>query len=139
MKKEPLHRAIAEALEIDERVQFALLFGSRAGEHARPDSDIDLAIGLVPEPVRNRLEVRLELMARLSHLCLRTDVVIAADATPSLAYRIARDGIVVFSRDDRAVTRFIAEAYGRYHDWQRFMKPHRDAMLRRIEEDRYGR
>ena len=134
-----LQAEIARLLEPDRRVAFVLLFGSRARGTGGPRSDLDLAVGLAPGAGGNRLQLRLELGARLSSLGLEVDLVLADDAPPALAYRIARDGAPLLCRDGQRLTRFKARAYGRYFDWQRFVAPHTAALRRRLEEDTYGR
>jgi len=139
MSEEKIFDEIARILGRDERVDFVLVFGSAGRGESRPESDIDVAVGLVSERGLNTLDVRLDLMAALSHLAEHIDLVIVSQASPALAYRIARDGVVIFARDPRAVTRFRARAYGEYADWEYFIKPHKEALIKRIEEGKYGK
>jgi predicted nucleotidyltransferase len=127
---------IKAALMEDSRIDFVLLFGSRARAQSRPGSDLDIAICLSPSCTDDPLDVRLDIMARLSH---KVDVVLTSQAPPALAFRIARDGSVVFCRDPRTVTNFRARAYSMYPDWERFISIHEKAMLERIDGGTYGR
>jgi predicted nucleotidyltransferase len=137
-RRETLSR-VEELVRDDPRVEFALLFGSVAREQDGPGSDLDVAVGLRPGGDEDRLAVKLELAGRLADLAARVDVVLADDAPPALAYRIARDGVVAWARDRRSVTRFRAAAFSRHPDWERFIAPHAEALKRRIEEESYGR
>lgn len=63
-------------------VSFALLFGSRAGTTARPDSDWDVAIHLDPGlDERRRFEIRRQLSGELAGAA-RVDVVVLNDVPP---------------------------------------------------------
>jgi predicted nucleotidyltransferase len=134
-----LKRKIRDLLEPDPDIDFVLLFGSRARGEERQGSDLDLAVGAAPGARGDPLSIRLGILAKLSGLSDRLDVVMASRAPPALAYRIARDGAVVFARDERAVTRFRARAYGVYLDFRRFLSMHGQSMLERIEEGTFGR
>lgn len=129
---------IEELIRDDPRVEFAIVFGSTARGEAGPMSDLDVAVDLIPGLDEDPLAIRLELAGRLSHLAARVDVVVAGGAPTALAYRIARDGVVAWARDRRSVTRFRANAFARYPDWERFIAPHKEAMKQRIEEGSYG-
>lgn len=122
----------------DGRVEFAIIFGSQARGASGPKSDLDIAIRLLGDEGQQSLDLRLELLAELSRLGKEVDLVFVEDAPPALAYRIAAEGRVLFTRSERAVTRFKARAYGMYPDWKRLIEPHRKAMLSRIEEGTYG-
>lgn len=133
-----LTRKIRQALEPDDRIEFVLIFGSMARDEVRENSDVDIAIGIARD-VANPLQLRLDVMARLSDLHSRVDVIIADTAPPALAYRIARDGLTVFSRRPTSITNFKARAYSMYPDWQRIMRVQEKAMLDRIDGGTYGR
>lgn len=60
-------------------------------------------------------------MGRLESATGRTvDLVVVREAPAPLAYRIFRDGIIVFERDRDAFTRDQAEAVLAYLDWKPF-------------------
>ena len=66
-----------------EAVRFALLFGSRATGHPRPDSDWDVAVYLDDAlPPQQRFRLRLDLAGALD-----ADVSVLNDAPPLLAHR----------------------------------------------------
>jgi predicted nucleotidyltransferase len=95
-------------------LQLAILFGSRARESARPDSDLDIAI----LPVDSELSLRDEglLVANLERAAgASVDLVRLDRAAPSLRWRIARDGVVLLSEPPHVAPRFLARA-GIEHD-----------------------
>jgi predicted nucleotidyltransferase len=91
------------------RLRLALLFGSTARGTERPDSDLDIAI--LPEDLAIPLSAELALQARLESASGRpVDLVRIDRASPMLAWRIARDAIVLFSEPPAEATRFRARA-----------------------------
>ncbi|MCC7541042.1 MAG: nucleotidyltransferase domain-containing protein [Deltaproteobacteria bacterium] len=88
-------------------MRLALLFGSTARGTARTDSDLDVAI--VPADPDLPLAEELALEARLEHATGRPVEVVRADrAARAVAWRIARDGIVLFADSPHAASRFRA-------------------------------
>jgi predicted nucleotidyltransferase len=110
--------ALRSALASDERVAYALLFGSAARGTNRGDSDVDVALGL-------RSGVRLspselgELTARLEAAASRTvDLVLMDEAPPAVAYRAFRDGVVLVVSDRASLVNRKAEAILEYLDFR---------------------
>jgi predicted nucleotidyltransferase len=106
-------------LERDERIAFAILFGSGAQGKIHADSDLDVAIGLH----RGRRMETQDLGALVSRLEAavsgrRVDLVLICEASVPLAYRIFRDGLVILDRDHRALTQRKARAILEYLDWK---------------------
>lgn len=94
-------------------LRFAILFGSRAREHVRRDSDVDVAIAPV-QPLslaeEHALAVEIE-----RHVGVPVDLVVVEHASAALRWRIARDGAVIMSSPPTAAPRFLADA-GIEHD-----------------------
>jgi predicted nucleotidyltransferase len=106
-------------LEADDRVAYALVFGSLARGSSHAGSDVDIAIGLgaghrptVGEigDIISRLEVATEGRP--------VDLVLLDEAPPALAYRVFRDGQVVVLRDRAALVDRKARAILEYLDWK---------------------
>lgn len=108
--------AIRSILEAEPRVAYALVFGSRSRGSARPDSDLDLAVGLSgPMGVRELGD----LISRLESASGNTvDLVLLDEVPPALAYRVFRDGTVVLDRDHGALVRRKARAILEYLDFK---------------------
>jgi predicted nucleotidyltransferase len=95
--------ALTRALEAESDVANALLFGSRARGSARPDSDVDVAVQLIPGAPRDARAVG-GLTARLETAVGRSiGLVLLDEASPPLAYRIFRDGRLLVERDHAAL------------------------------------
>jgi len=109
---------LRRALEAEPDVAYALLFGSSARGTAHPDSDADVAIELVPGAARD-VRALGGLAARLSSGAGRSvDLVLLDEATPSLAYRVFRDGRMILERDRAAFVARKARAILDYLDFK---------------------
>ena len=130
------HRIIGDIVGYDERIAFAVVFGSRARDTARVDSDVDIALGLRPGAEMSRAE-REALATRLAE-ALGTDVDLVAleEAPTALAYRIFRDGITVLDRDHRALSHCRANAILRYLDFRPVEKLCTEGALRAARNGR---
>jgi predicted nucleotidyltransferase len=121
-----LHEKIKRVLALGPPLRLAILFGSRARGSARPDSDVDIAIlpsdPTLPLSAENLLAADLERAFGASVDLVRLDGVEGA-----LAWRIARDGVVLLSTPPWEGARFRARA-GIAHDEQRELEF--DAMRR---------
>ena len=105
-------------LETDSRIAYALVFGSRARGSAHAQSDADVAIGLAPGARLSTREVG-DLVSRLEAAARSTvDLVMLDEAGPGLAYRVFRDGRVVFERDRSAFVERKARAILEYLDFK---------------------
>jgi predicted nucleotidyltransferase len=108
------------ALEREHTLAYALLFGSAARGTEHPASDLDLAVGLVPGARLGPRELG-ELVSSLEQATGRTiDLVLLDAAPPALAYRVFRDGRVLFARDRRALVARQARAIIEYLDFRPF-------------------
>jgi predicted nucleotidyltransferase len=113
-----VNERLRSVLEADPRIAYGILFGSRGRGSAHERSDTDLAVGLVRDA---RLSV-IELGDLLSHLEAAVggpvDLVLLDEAGPGLAYRVFRDGQVVFERDRGALVARKARAILEYLDFR---------------------
>ena len=109
---------VAGALAAREEVLEAYVFGSRARGHARPDSDVDVAV-YVDEARDGVWGYRAELATALMTALGTGDVdVVVLNRAPILLYhRVLRDGVRVLSRDLRATTTRAGQALSRYFDF----------------------
>ena len=90
-------------LAADPRITYALLFGSRGRDAAHESSDVDLAVGLADGTSLSAMEIG-ELVSRLERAAgAPVDLVLLDEARPGVAYRVFRDGKVVFERDHHAL------------------------------------
>ena len=128
-----LHCAVIErlrsVLEADPRIAYAILFGSRGRGSAHDGSDTDLAIGFVRGARLSVTDVG-EILSRLEAAASgHVDLVLLDEARPGLAYRVFRDGRVVFERDRSAFVDRKARAILEYLDFQRVEETFTHAVL----------
>ncbi|MBW1881268.1 MAG: nucleotidyltransferase domain-containing protein [Deltaproteobacteria bacterium] len=109
--------ALTHVLNADERVRYALLFGSRATGRSHPRSDVDVAVALSGDA---GLDALLALASRLEGAAggLRVDLVDLDRAGPVLAFRVFRDGRLLLCRDRTAFVERKARAISLYLDFR---------------------
>jgi predicted nucleotidyltransferase len=123
-----MFESMRQILERDARVAYALVFGSVARGAARPESDLDVAVGLVPG-ARPELRELADLTSRLESATGRSvDLALVEEAPPALAYRVFRDGRTIFVRDRRSFVTAKARAILEYLDF----KPIEDICVRGV-------
>lgn len=128
--------AIREVLQSDDRIAFALIFGSTARGQTTPFSDVDVAIGLRAGVSFSATDIG-ELVSRLESAVRReVDVVILNEAPPGLAYRVFRDGRLIFEADRAARVARQARAIMEYLDFKPFEERFARAVLRRAAHGR---
>ena len=109
---------LRRALEGEPDVANALLFGSRARGTERPDSDVDVAVELIPGASRD-VHALGGLAARLEVATGRSiGLALLDEAPPPLAFRIFRDGVVLVERDHATLVRRKARAILDYLDFK---------------------
>ena len=112
--------AISAYFKNDPRIVAAYLFGSRAKNKARPDSDWDLAVLLKPEVSEAEyLSLRLSCMAGLEKdIKEDIDIVILNEAGAVLRHQVLSTGKLIWGADPKALVRFKARTWIDYMDWQ---------------------
>jgi predicted nucleotidyltransferase len=109
---------LRSVLETDPRIAYARLFGSKGRGTAHDLSDTDLAIRLAPGTKLSTSELG-DLLSRLEAAAGGpVDLVLIDDAPLGLAYRVFRDGRIVFERDHRAFVDRKARAILEYLDFR---------------------
>ncbi len=121
---------VAEALA-DAGARFAYLFGSRADEEERANSDVDIAVmvgrelGLLEE---QRLADRLATALGASDI----DLVMLGRAGLELRGRIVQQGRRIFSADEPARVAFEVRTRSEYFDYLPYLEAHTDRYLRQV-------
>jgi predicted nucleotidyltransferase len=114
----PVIEGLRGVLEADPRISHALLFGSSAKGTTHFGSDVDVAIGGLHGRRLDLLEIG-DLRSRLEAAVGKpVDLVILDEAPPGLAYRIFRDGRLIFARDEQSLAARRARAILEYIDFR---------------------
>jgi predicted nucleotidyltransferase len=92
--------AAAGAVDRDQNVVAAWVFGSRARGAERPSSDLDVAVLLGPGADREVLSRRSGALSR--DLGIEVDLIDLTKSTPVLGFEVVTGGRRVFARDDLA-------------------------------------
>jgi predicted nucleotidyltransferase len=109
---------LSAVLGADERIAYAILFGSKARGGVHPGSDTDVAVGLMPG---TRLSVTAigDLVSRLEAAAGgAVDLVVLDKAGPGLAYRVFREGRLLCERDHGKLVERKARAILEYLDFR---------------------
>jgi len=131
--------ALQRALEADERVSAAILFGSAAKGMARLASDLDVAlVARSPQDVLALEKDYLDIAARLS-LAAQRDVhlTLLDGVEPVLGRQVFLHGRALFDRDPRRTAAILERVTLEYFDSEYHRRMRSDA-LRRRREARHG-
>jgi predicted nucleotidyltransferase len=133
-----LEQSLRERMAREPDLEFALLFGSRAGGRERSDSDVDVAVHFAPSiSDRERFQRRLRLTSELADLG-ETDVVVLNDASPLLGHRALMGRLIVVN-DRRAYVRYFVRTLAASGDERYWRDVARNERRTRLEEGRFGR
>jgi uncharacterized protein len=127
---EMLERLKHQAAALPE-LKLTVLFGSTARGQARPKSDLDLGVLLDPYSPELRFQVEAELGRAAGR---PVDVILLDDAPPLLRFEIAREGVLVFQREDHLWTDFKAKAMVDWWDWAPTHRMIAAGVVRRLRE-----
>lgn len=109
-----------------------VLFGSRAGGSARPDSDVDVAVGFNGPNAETRRAMEVA-FARAIHSPV--DVSFLDTAPPQLRFEIARSGVLLFERTQGAWARERARAMVDWWDWAPLARRIHDRAVARLRTE----
>jgi uncharacterized protein len=130
--------AMAGYLSTVPEVVLGFLFGSYARGQGRPDSDVDCAVLLADNvPSGDAFDFRLRVMDGLARAIGRDDVDVAIlnEASLALAYRVLRDGVLLFCRDHAAYVRYRVRTLNLYFDFAPLLERHQAIFLKRVSEE----
>ena len=101
-------------------INLIVIFGSRArGDHSEK-SDLDIAIGTSLQDKEQRFKLRLQVISLLEGPKQPIDVVILEDSNWTLRHRIARDGVVIFQKNEDTWANFVEQVLIYYPDHRIF-------------------
>jgi len=125
-----LKKRLAKNLK-KQKVVFAYLFGSQAKGTAGRLSDTDVAVYFDDRIPRDKhFDARLEVLGALMDVLKTDDIDVAVlnDAPPLLAHRILKEGVLIFSDNDKVRLAYEVRAVLKYLDW----KPYLDKFTQQV-------
>jgi len=103
-----------------DNINFVVIFGSRArGDHSK-HSDLDLAVSTTFQDKDQRFKLRLQIISLLEGPEQPVDVVILEDSNWTLRHRIAKDGVVIFQKNEDSWANFVEEVLIYFPDYRYF-------------------
>jgi len=121
--EQSLKNQLAEIFK-KQKVVLGYLFGSQAKGKIGPLSDIDIAV-YFKEAITSdeRFDLRLKILGELADLFKTDDIdlVVLNDAPPLLAHRILKEGVLIFSDNDKKRLEFEVKAVLKYLDWKPYL------------------
>ena len=130
--------AMAGNLATVPEVVLGFLFGSYARGQGRPDSDVDCVVLLSEAvPTARYLDLRLRVMDGLARSIGRDDVDLAIlnEAPLALAYRVLRDGTLLFCRDRAVYVQYRVRTLDLYFDFAPLLERHQEMFLKGVKEE----
>jgi predicted nucleotidyltransferase len=132
----------AELLAILENrpVMLAYLYGSVAEGHARPDSDVDIALVLRPDCTLSpyeRMIMELDIAAEIEDRCgvREADVRSINDAPVMVQGRVLSKGIQLYSRDEAFRVNYEVHTRKAYFDFQPVAEKMREAFFAHMDAE----
>ena len=116
-------------------VAVAYLFGSVARSAFHPLSDVDIAVYPRDNAYVNSLEYRSDMIADMMELLKINpiDVVLLNEASPLLAHRVMRDGVVVDCKDQSLRVSFEVRALRQYIDTKHLRDIQQHYLKKRVQ------
>ncbi|MEA1870894.1 MAG: nucleotidyltransferase domain-containing protein [Candidatus Bipolaricaulota bacterium] len=135
MVKENRSFEISEIAKLDEvfrhypGIRAVYLFGSAASGHARPDSDIDLAIIPAESSLKKK---KLDILAELaSHGYCNVDLVFIDESDLVLAYEAIRQNRLIYAVDDFDRGTSYSNIVRKYLDFEFFLRAQQETYRRK--------
>lgn len=127
-------KTLREGVEGEEGVLFAYLFGSRAQNAFTVQSDIDVAVFLIPSETRGYLEKEKKILSSLMSLLGtdRIDLRVLNVLPLVLQHRILKEGIVIFIKDEQARVDFETQVMIRYFEMKPYLEEYKEMLFKRI-------
>lgn len=125
-----IQKILKEYFKTHPEVEVAYVFGSLSQGKINPLSDIDIALLIDRNKIKEETYpygYKAEILADLVQL-LKTnnvDLVLLDEANPLLRHRILYFGKVIYSRDERKRIKFQIDTINKYNDYKYLFKWHR--------------
>jgi predicted nucleotidyltransferase len=132
--REILLKSLKEAIEGEEGVLFAYLYGSHACGSALSDSDIDVAVYLNPSDMTEYLKKEKKILSALIDKVHtdRIDLRILNAVPLILQYRVLKEGIPIVVKDEQSRVDFETGVMNRFFDLKPYFDEYKEMLIARI-------
>ncbi|TDO95170.1 putative nucleotidyltransferase [Halanaerobium saccharolyticum] len=130
-------KAEIKQLNFFEELQLVILFGSRAREEEKADSDLDLAFLLNSGFFKqiNVIDFRINLINYFSELTgIESDIIFLNSAKPLLKFQVLKYGELIYVNDDFDYAGYFSKSLREYFDFKYFKEYHYQKMRERLSK-----
>jgi uncharacterized protein len=128
VKRAEVTKLLKNLLKEKPGISLAFLFGSFAGNHQRPTSDVD--VGILFDLAPNLTTIQ-DLNDEISSALKReVDLVILNQASPILKMQVLKRGKLIIKRNKREFNRFYVQVVNQYDDLKQVRKKSEENILR---------
>ena len=133
LKVEKIRSQLHPLFQKDSHILFGYIFGSAALGFTNKESDIDVAVYLDPNQVKDIFEKRLQLIERCQFLLKKPVDVVILNEERSIFFKfvIIREVKLVFERDHGQRVDFELRTMQEYYDFQPFLEAYNKAYIQR--------
>jgi predicted nucleotidyltransferase len=131
---EILLKALREAIEEEEGVLFAYLYGSHAYGDVHSESDIDVAVYLKPSDMKEYLEKEKRILSALIDRVRtdRIDLRILNVMPLVFQYNVLKDGTPILIKDEQARVDFETRVMNRFFELKPYLDEYKEMLISRI-------
>ncbi len=129
-----LFKILKEVMEGEEGVLFAYLYGSYACGDVDSESDIDVAVYLTPSDIKEYLEKEKRILSALIDKIHtdRIDLRILNVLPLLLQYRVLKEGIPIFIKEEHERIDFETRVMNRFFELKPYLDEYREILFLRI-------
>ncbi len=135
MERATLLKDLKEVLETDKEILFAYLYGSYIYNSIHFESDIDVAVYLMPSDMEEYIKKESKLLtALITKLHLdKIDLRILNTAPFLLKYNVIKEGILIFVKDELERVNFETKIMERFFELKPYLEEYRHMFFLRIK------
>jgi len=136
-KIEEIRNQLEPLFQKDDSIVFSYIFGSTALGATNRESDIDIAVYLNTNRVKETFTKRLQLIEKLQSFLQRPCDVVVLNELGSIFFKfvIIKEGKLIFERDHGQRVDFELKTMQEYYDFQPFLDAYNQAYLERSLQD----
>ena len=133
MELKEIEQKLKQFFEKDKEVEFAFIFGSQVSGKINSESDIDIAVYLDKNKIKDYFEKRVSLITNLEAILKKRIDLIVLNEIKSIFFKfvIIKEGKLVFEKNHSKRVDFELRVMQEYYDFQPFLEQYNKAYLKR--------